>query len=187
LSFLEKRDRKGGFALSPLSLNRGLARLDHWNSEEIEKRASELTNLAIQIWPMPYLGSSILEKYKQSEQTEYSRVYTEDDHMKKGDDNTRQLYNILKNKVLKLGYDITVNPVRYYIGFTRSRNFIAIRIRRAYLLVDLITKEGFKDIKDISVPVQKGHYGGRIRRVRVASEAIFNDLIDLIRQTYEKA
>ena len=101
LSFLEKRDRKGGFALSPLSLSRGLARLDHWNSEEIEKRASELTNLAIQIWPMPYLGSSILEKYKQSEQTEYSRVYTEDDHMKKGDDNTRQLYNILKNKVLK--------------------------------------------------------------------------------------
>ena len=101
LSFLEKRDRKGGFALSPLSLSRGLARLDHWNSEEIEKRASEVkfgdSNLANALpWQL------ILEKYKQSEQTEYSRVYTEDYHMKKGDDNTRQLHNILKNKVRKV-------------------------------------------------------------------------------------
>jgi uncharacterized protein with ParB-like and HNH nuclease domain/predicted transport protein len=187
LPFLEKRDRKGGFASSPLTLNHSLSKLDHWNGEEIEKRASELTSLAIHIWPAPYLENFILERYRQSKQVESGRVYTEEDRLKRGDDSIKRLYGILKNKVLQLGDNITVRPVRYYIGFARNRNFIAIRIRRAHLLVDLVTHEGFIDSKDISVQAHKAHYGGRIRRVRVASEAILNDLVPLIRQTYEKA
>ena len=38
-SFQEKRDMVGGFAHSPLQLNRDLAEVAHWNAEEIEKRA----------------------------------------------------------------------------------------------------------------------------------------------------
>jgi predicted transport protein len=186
LPFLEKRDREGGFVSSPLSLNHRLAKLDHWNGEEIEKRASELTNIAVQIWPAPFLENSILERHKQSKQVETGRVYTEEDHLRRGDDSIRRLYGILKNKVLQLGDSITVRPVQHCIGFAKNE-FIAIRIRRAYLLVDLVTHEGFIDSKDISVQAHKTHYGGRIRCVRVASEAIFSDLVPLIRQTYEKA
>jgi predicted transport protein len=136
---------------------------------------------------LPRYENSILERYKQSKQVETGRVYTEEDHLRRGDDSIRRLYGILKNKVLQLGDSITVRPVRHYIGFAKKRNFIAIRIRRAHLLVDLVTHEGFIDSKDISVQAHKAHYGGRIRRVRVASEAIFSDLVPLIRQTYEKA
>jgi uncharacterized protein with ParB-like and HNH nuclease domain len=38
LPFLEKRDRDGGFASSPLSLNHKLAKLVHWTKDAIEKK-----------------------------------------------------------------------------------------------------------------------------------------------------
>ena len=55
------------------------------------------------------------------------------------------------------------------------------------MLVDLVTHDHFQDPRGISVQAQKTHYGGRIRRVRVGNESIFNDLVPLIRQTYEEA
>ena len=33
--FTEKRDMKGGFAESPLRLNQGLGKLEHWTEEDI--------------------------------------------------------------------------------------------------------------------------------------------------------
>ena len=46
--FSEKLTIKGGFRDSPLRLNQYLAKLDHWNEEEIEKRAELLADLALQ-------------------------------------------------------------------------------------------------------------------------------------------
>ncbi len=46
----------GGFADSPLRLNRSLAKLEHWNKDEIEKRAQTLAELALKIWPIPSLS-----------------------------------------------------------------------------------------------------------------------------------
>lgn len=182
--FVEKRDRPGGFADSPAWLNHEISKLDHWNKDEIEKRAQKLTELAIQIWPAPTLKGSILEKYKANRRIESTRTYTEEDHLLNSDDNTDRLYYNLKNKVLQLGNDITINPVKYYIGFARNNNFMAIRFRRSYLLVDLVTNEGFQDPKGISQATER--YGGRIRRVRVGNESIISDLMFLIKQTYEK-
>jgi uncharacterized protein with ParB-like and HNH nuclease domain/predicted transport protein len=62
-SFQEKRDMVGGFAHSPIRLNSGLARLDHWNKEEIEKRAESLAELALKLWPIPQLSSVQVSKY----------------------------------------------------------------------------------------------------------------------------
>lgn len=116
-------------------------------------------------------------------QTRPNPTYTEEDHLKNSDDNTDRLYYSLKNKILHLGNDITINPVRYYIGFTRNNNFTA----RSYLLVDLITNEGFQDPKGISIQANKHKYGGRVRSVRVGSDSIIDDLMFLVKQTYEKS
>lgn len=51
--FLEKRNMEGGFAHSPLRLNKSLSTLKKWDALAIEKRASELAALAVEIWPMP--------------------------------------------------------------------------------------------------------------------------------------
>jgi predicted transport protein len=105
--------------------------------------------------------------------------------LKNGDNNTKQLYLTLRDKVLQLGCDIRLHIERHYIGFAKNRNFITIKIRRAYLLADLATHDGFLDPKGISI--QPNLYGGKVRRVRVGSEAIFDDLLPLIQQSYEKA
>ncbi len=51
-SFREKRDMDGGFADSPIRLNRMLARLENWNKDEIEKRARQIANQAKEIWSL---------------------------------------------------------------------------------------------------------------------------------------
>lgn len=61
--FLEKRDMEGGFADSPIRLNRGLAKLWHWNKDEIEKRGQELANIAMNVWPMPRLSTAQVSQY----------------------------------------------------------------------------------------------------------------------------
>lgn len=53
--FLEKRNMQGGFLDSPLRLNRSLASLEHWNEEEIKRRANSLAEMAIKIWKAPTL------------------------------------------------------------------------------------------------------------------------------------
>ncbi|HZU68075.1 MAG TPA: DUF262 and DUF1524 domain-containing protein [Ktedonobacteraceae bacterium] len=62
-SFQEKRTIDGGFARSPLQLNKSLALVDHWNAEEIEKRAQVLAGMAIIIWPMPKLSPEQISQY----------------------------------------------------------------------------------------------------------------------------
>lgn len=65
--FLEKRDMEGGFADSPIRLNADLAKLDHWNEDEIIKRANTLFNKALKIWKYPELPLDVLKKYNEIE------------------------------------------------------------------------------------------------------------------------
>jgi uncharacterized protein with ParB-like and HNH nuclease domain/predicted transport protein len=62
-SFQEKRDMVGGFAHSPLQLNKELAGIEHWNAEEIEKRALILADIAVKVWPMPKLSQEQVNQY----------------------------------------------------------------------------------------------------------------------------
>ena len=54
---------EGGFAHSPLHLNRDLANLEHWNAEEIEKRAQILADIAVKVWPTPKLSHEQVNQY----------------------------------------------------------------------------------------------------------------------------
>ena len=65
--FSEKRDMEGGFADSPIRLNSSLAKLEHWNEDEIIKRSQELAQKALEIWKYPKIDDAILEKYKKNE------------------------------------------------------------------------------------------------------------------------
>ena len=74
-SFQEKRDMEGGFAHSPIRLNRDLARLEHWNEEEIERRAESLAELAVKLWSIPQLSPEQVSKYmKQTQKAPLAEV-----------------------------------------------------------------------------------------------------------------
>ena len=48
------------------------------------------------------------------------KVYTEDDHLSKDDDNMKELYGDLKSAILSLGKDIELRPKKFYIAFRVS-------------------------------------------------------------------
>jgi len=62
--FREKRDMEKGFKDSHLRLNDDLAILEHWNEQEIQKRAQRLADLAVKVWPYPDIPKEIFEKIK---------------------------------------------------------------------------------------------------------------------------
>jgi len=66
--FFEKRTMESGFAHSPLQLNRSLADVEHWNAEEIEKRAQALADIAVKIWTIPLLSTEQLDRYSKRSQ-----------------------------------------------------------------------------------------------------------------------
>ncbi len=61
--FAEKRTIEGGFAHSPLQLNKMLAIADNWNVATIEQRAQALADIAISVWPMPQLPFAQVGQY----------------------------------------------------------------------------------------------------------------------------
>lgn len=62
--FSEKRDMlKEGFAHSPIRLSRCLATLEHWNEQEIKKRAQQLADIAVKAWVMPTLSTDQKNQY----------------------------------------------------------------------------------------------------------------------------
>jgi len=62
--FSEKRDMlKEGFAHSPIRLSRNLATLEHWNEQEIKKRAQYLADIAVKAWAMPTLSIDQKNQY----------------------------------------------------------------------------------------------------------------------------
>lgn len=61
--FREKRQVSFGLTQSGLQLNASLEGLEHWNEQEIEKRAKILAEVAIQIWQIPALMPEQINKY----------------------------------------------------------------------------------------------------------------------------
>jgi predicted transport protein len=61
--FKEKRQVDFGLTQSGLQLNTSLAYLEHWNAQEIERRAQILSDIAIHIWTIPILSLEQIQKY----------------------------------------------------------------------------------------------------------------------------
>ena len=57
-------EKKKIYLESHLELNKYFKNIEKWNEEEINKRANEITKLAVSIWPFPFIDENILKKYK---------------------------------------------------------------------------------------------------------------------------
>lgn len=116
--------------------------------------------------------------------TSRSRIsYSEEDHLHKGSETMKQLYHLLKTEVLKLGNDITINPVKGYIGYIRNRQFFAIKIRSGHLRVTLVTQAGFSDPKELAKIYRKTRKNLRLFMFDDKEQLPY--LMQLIKQTYE--
>jgi hypothetical protein len=80
--FVVKRDMEGGFADSPLRLNRSLGKAQLWNEKAIEQRTAELTTKALRIWPGPKVSEAALASRTKGPEPNVRRSRENLDHIR---------------------------------------------------------------------------------------------------------
>ncbi|GAL12523.1 hypothetical protein JCM19233_3515 [Vibrio astriarenae] len=143
-SYIEKRDMKGGFACSPLSLNHTLAHHDTWNKDKILERTDILSKKMCEVWPYPDLDEAILAKYQMTE--DISKKYTLSDHPYVDKGASQLLYRELRSAILALDDNIREEFKKLYIAFKLETNVVDVIPQATSLR--LIFNCKFTDIRD---------------------------------------
>ena len=112
--------------------------------------------------------------------------FSEEFHTRRGNPDTKDLYASLKEKVMVLGNDVGMYPVKNYIGFKRNQRFLNVRIRRDKMNLQIRClynrKESFTD-EDGITKVVKRWINWRDADVRNAEE--LKPLLEFIKQSYD--
>jgi len=185
----EMKDKEGnavGFAGSPLRLNVGLGELEHWNEQEIQKRAQRLATLAAQVWQFPTLEEAVMEKYKQATKAENADVYTLADHPNLTGD-TMVLFQQLRTHILNIDPSVNEEIKKIYIAFKATTNFVDVIPRKGELRLTLNMKYSDLDdpkslCKDMTDAV---HWGNGDVQMHLTSPDQIPDVIAMIRQSFE--
>jgi predicted transport protein len=185
-SFAEKRDMHGGFRESPLSLNKGLGTLSVWNEAEIVARAKRLSEIAVKVWPLPVVDSSVAEVRRaiKSRRAEYSL----NDHRHLKDSAMRSLFNELRKEVMALDPSVTEEVLKMYIAFKYDTNFVDVVPQAKRLRLEL--NMPFHEIRDPRGMCEdvsgKGHWGNGDVEVSLTSLDDLPYVLGLVRQSFER-
>jgi len=179
-SFLTKRNMEDGFRQSNLHLNESLARLEHWNEEEIKKRAEALADLAVKLWAAPqYAGLGT---------NAGSNGYSLEDHLKHMPFDIKGIFERLRKRILNLDSSVKEEVMKSCIAYSATTDFVEIEPQKKCLLVTLgINAREINDPKGLS---KNGKHTGLFDsgevQVSVTSLTQVEDVMDLIRQAFER-
>jgi predicted transport protein len=116
------------------------------------------------------------------------KVYTEEDHLNGLPNETVELYQALKERILALGDSIEVRPRKLYIGFVAGTNFVDVHHQKNQLKLWInLPKGALDDPKKMARDVSEvGHWGNGDYQVLVESNEEFDYLMTLIKQSFAK-
>ena len=184
--FKEKRDMKGGFADSPLRMNRDLGGLEHWNEAEIRKRAQALAAQAVKVWGEPRLEPSVLEAYKPKSVVKGG--YTIADHQHLAPGAVRDIFEAFRNQVLALDPCVTEDFLKFYVAFKAETNFVDVipQAKRLRLSLNMAFPE-ISDPKGLCKDITNiGRWGNGDVECGIASLEELPYVMGLVRQSLEK-
>ncbi len=180
-SFLDKRNEKpGGFADGPLHLNESLAPLEHWNEEEIKKRARALADLALKVWPIPQLSPAQMSTIGKQVQLE--------DHLRYMPFDIRGIFERLRIRILNLDSLVREEVSERSIVYKAAADFVEIKPQKGQLVVTLNINAS--EINDPKGLCKNGKHTGRVSKgevqVSVTSLNQIEDVMALIQQAFAK-
>ena len=183
--FVEKRDMKGGFAESPLRLNQGLGKLEHWNEEAIRHRGEYLAGQATDVWPAPNLEQDVVETYKP---TEVVTTYTISDHPHLASGPVGELFVEFRKQVLALDPCVTEEYRKLYVAYKAETNFVDVipQAKRLRLTLnmhfpDIVDPRGIcKDVTNL------GRWGNGDVEVGLSTIQELPYVMGLVRQSFER-
>lgn len=187
-SFQEKRDMQGGFADSPIRLNRSLSNLDEWNASTIKERAEALSNEACEVWSMPLVPQSMLHK-RSTELPRTRATYSIVDHHHLAPGALmRPVFDVLRREILALDPYITEEYLKLYVAFKAETNVVDVVPQAGSLRLSLnMPYPEIRDPRQLAHDVTNvGRWGNGDVELRVRSVGDIPYALGLIRQSLER-
>ena len=185
--FREKRDMRGGFKVSPLHLNEGLAELESWNGATIQDRAKKLAERAIHVWSAPTPPPETLEEHQPN--ARQTTNYTINDHPFLAEESTtRSLFESLRQELLALDECVLEEFLKHYIAYKAESNFVDVTPQKNRLRLSLnMPFHELHDPRAIAKDITNlGRWGnGDIEMFYDKPEDI-SYILGLVRQAFEK-
>ncbi len=119
--------------------------------------------------------------------TKEIKVYTEDEHLEKGKEETKELYETLKSAILNLD-ELEVKPKKKYIAFVSGSNVVDVHIQKNALKMWLNLQQGdLDDPKEIARDVSSvGHWGNGDYEIVMRTDEELEYILSLIKQSLKK-
>ncbi|MDD2766343.1 MAG: DUF5655 domain-containing protein [Candidatus Moranbacteria bacterium] len=136
--------------------------------------------------------SGIIKKSKNNnkEKTELlQKDYSVEDHLKKADQKTNDLFHKLREKIISIDEEIREEPKKFYIAYKTATNFADLIIYKNEIRITLNVKSGklidvFDMATDFTKP-KKGHWGNGDYEVKLREEKDLESVFLLIKQSYD--
>ncbi len=115
------------------------------------------------------------------------KVYTEQEHLNKANDETRELYEKLKNVILSFD-NVEIKPTKLYVAFIANSNIVDIRIQQNKLKMWINLKKGeLDDPKELANDVSNiGHWGNGHYELKIENDENLEYISSLIKQSLKK-
>lgn len=112
------------------------------------------------------------------------KVYTEQEHIENGSDETKELYERVKSALVNLD-NIEVKPKKKYIAFVAASNFADIHIQKNGLKMWLNVPKGkLNDPKEITRDVSNiGHWGNGDYELQFDNDEDLEYILSLVKQS----
>lgn len=119
--------------------------------------------------------------------SEEIKVYTEQEHFEKADDEIKELYEQVKSSILSLD-NLEIKPKKHYIAFVSGTNVVDIHPQKNALKLWINLKKGeLEDSKNISRDVSNiGHWGNGDYEIQMKTDENLEYILSLIKQSLNK-
>ncbi|PKP09232.1 MAG: hypothetical protein CVU09_12000 [Bacteroidetes bacterium HGW-Bacteroidetes-4] len=115
------------------------------------------------------------------------KVYTEQEHLEKATEETKELYERVKSAILNLD-SLEVKPKKFYVAFVASSNVVDVHVQKNGLKLWLNLQQGqLDDPKGITRDVSSvGHWGNGNYEIQIRTDEDIEYIMSLIKQSLKK-
>lgn len=115
------------------------------------------------------------------------KVYSEEEHLERANEEIKELYEKLKNSILNLD-NVEIKPKKKYIAFVSGRNVIDVHPQKKALKLWINLNKGeLDDPKGITRDVSTtGHWGNGDYELQIHSDEHLEYILSLIKQSINK-
>lgn len=186
-SFKKKRDMDGGFANSPLNLNKGLGHLETWNEDAVKNRAEELALLAVKVWAPPKLAPDVVDAYRPKAASDSGYTIDDHEHLAVGRP-MRPLFEAIRKQVLEIDPCVKEDYFKLYVAYKAETNFVDVVPQAKRLRLSLNMKfHEINDPKGICKDVTNlGRWGNGDIEMGLSSLDELPYVMGLVRQSFER-